>query len=457
MTVRLRMTARQHELLMRAVFPGDGLEAVAIALCGRGASGDHHLLAVRDVHALPASAYRERRADRVSWDTASILPLLDHADRERLGVLKVHSHPGGSNRFSRLDDAADRELFAGVAALLGDDVPNASMILVPDGRAVAREVTGAGAFRPVLRTMIVGDDIVSHGAAEALIAPGFATRTLQAFGEKTYAALRGLRVAVVGCSGTGCHVIEALVRLGVGEVVLVDPDRIDELNLDRITFARRPDIGRLKVERAAELIEELELGTRVTAMPRNLIDPDVVRALSVCDVVFGCMDGAEGRHALNRLATFYSLPYFDLGVRLDADGAGGVSQVCGGVHYVQPGGSSLVSRGVITLEEVRVEGLRRANPAEYEAQRRDRYIHGVDVDRPAVIALNGHVAHLAVIELLARLHPFRDQPNARFAKHRVSLLHGLVLHDGDGAACSILARHVGRGDVAPLLEMPALG
>jgi hypothetical protein len=457
MSVRLRMTARQHEVLMRAVFPGDGLEAVAIALCGRGASGDDHLLVVRDVHPLPASAYRERHAGRVSWDTASILPLLDRADRERLGVLKVHSHPGGWDRFSHLDDAADRELFAGVTALLGDDLPNASMILLPDGRAIAREVTSVGAFLPVLRTMIVGDDIVSNISGEAASAPSFATRTLQAFGEKTYAALRALRVAVVGCSGTGCHVVEALVRLGVGEIVLIDPDRIDELNLDRITFARRRDIGRLKVERALEFIDELELATRVTPMPRNVIDRDVVRLLSVCDVVFGCMDGAEGRHALNRLATFYSLPYFDLGVRLDADGSGGVSQVCGGVHYVQPGGSSLVSRDVITLEEVRAEGLRRANPEQYEAQRRERYVHGVDVDRPAVIALNGHVAHLGVMELLARLHPFRDEPNERFAQHRVSLLHGLVLHEDDGLRCELLARHVGRGDVAPLLEMPALG
>ncbi|MGZ3387313.1 MAG: ThiF family adenylyltransferase, partial [Isosphaeraceae bacterium] len=81
---------------------------------------------------------------------------------------------------------------------------------------------------------------------------------------------------------------------------------------------------------------------------------------------FGCMDGAEGRNLLNRLATFYCLPYFDVGVRLEADGHGGVSQVCGSVHYLQPGGSSLLSRGVIAAEDIEAEALRRTDPAEYE-------------------------------------------------------------------------------------------
>ena len=108
----------------------------------------------------------------------------------------------------------------------------------------------------------------------------------------------------------------------------------------------------LKVDVAKRYIEALSLGTEVSAIASNLGTASAVRAIAECDIVFGCMDGAEGRHLLNRIATFYLLPYFDLGVRLDADGCGGVEQVCGTVHYLQPGGSSLFSRGVFTLEEV---------------------------------------------------------------------------------------------------------
>lgn len=57
------------------------------------------------------------------------------------------------------------------------------------------------------------------------------------------------------------------------------------------------------------------------------------------------MDGAEGRHILSRLCTFYCLPYFGVGVKLEADGMGGMTQICGGINYLQPDGSSLLSRG----------------------------------------------------------------------------------------------------------------
>ena len=48
-----------------------------------------------------------------------------------------------------------------------------------------------------------------------------------------------------------------------------------------------------------------------------------------------------------------------MGVRLDADGTGGIDHIAGTIHYLNPDGSSLVSRKVITLEEARAENLRR--------------------------------------------------------------------------------------------------
>ena len=54
-------------------------------------------------------------------------------------------------------------------------------------------------------------------------------------------------------------------------------------------------------------------------------------------MLFGCMDGFDGRQLLNRLATFYSIPYFDVGVRLVADGQGGVSHICGSVNLSSTG------------------------------------------------------------------------------------------------------------------------
>jgi len=187
-----------------------------------------------------------------------------------------------------------------------------------------------------------------------------------------------------------------------------------------------------------------------------LADPEVVKAVAECDVVFGCMDSVDGRHLLNRLAVFYLLPYFDVGVKLEADGQGGVDQICGTVHYLQPDGSSLLSRGTYTIEQVRAAALKRADPEAYRDQLQSNYIVGVQEERPAVISVNLLFASLAVNEFLARLHPYRDDPNGDFATYRISLTQARVIQDADGAPCQSLARHAGRGDVNPMLDMPAL-
>jgi hypothetical protein len=168
------------------------------------------------------------------------------------------------------------------------------------------------------------------------------------------------------------------------------------------------------------------------------------------------MDTVDGRFLLNKLASFYAIPYLDLGVKIEADGHGGVDQVCGTVHYLKPGGSSLLSRKTFTMEQVRVAGLKRTDPEHYASLLEQGYIRGVAEDRPAVIQLNALIASYAVNEFLARLHPYRLEPNGDFAVTRISLSHGFIDHERDGDACPVLARHVGRGDVMPLLDWAEL-
>ncbi len=143
-------------------------------------------------------------------------------------------------------------------------------------------------------------------------------------------------------------------------------------------------------------------------------------------------------------------------MKLEADGKGGVDQVCGTVHYLQPGGSSPLTRHVYTMEQVRAAGLLRTDLSAYRTQLEDDYIHGVQEDRPVVVQLNSLVASLAVNEFLARLHPYRLDSSADYAVHRLSVSHGIYEHEQDGEPCPMLARHVGRGDVTPLLDWSEL-
>ncbi len=139
-----------------------------------------------------------------------------------------------------------------------------------------------------------------------------------------------------------------------------------------------------------------------------------------------------------------------------ADGEGGVEQICGTVHYLQPDRSSLFSRGTYTLEQFQAASLKRGNPQEYAKQRAEKYIIGVQEDRPAVISVNMQLASIGVNELLARLHHFRDDDNGNFAATRISLTQAQTYYEPESELCQMFARHVGRGDVSPLLEMSEL-
>jgi len=88
--------------------------------------------------------------------------------------------------------------------------------------------------------------------------------------------------------------------------------------------------------------------------------------------------------------------------------------------------------------------------------RKEKYISGVEEDRPAVISVNMQLAAMAVNELLARLHDFRDDGNSGFAVNGISLTQAELYLDADSEPCTALSKHAGRGDTLPLLESPEL-
>jgi molybdopterin/thiamine biosynthesis adenylyltransferase len=458
MRIKLRLTETDHAKLQNHLLPGDGLEAVAVVLCGRRKSDSHHCLTVRSVFPIPYDECKVRTPDRVTWSTQRLIPLLEEAARYDLAILKVHSHPGGYPQFSSTDDESDSDLFNSVFGWTDSEYPHASAVMLPDGRMFGRAILRDGTFQQLDSILVPGNDLrfwIPEGGGTL---PSFTQRHAQLFGSGTTRRLREMAVAVVGCSGTGSPLIEQLARLGVGRLVLVDPDRVEEKNLNRIVNATREDayLKRPKVEAMARAIAAMGFATDLEIIPENLATPRAVKSVAECDVVFGCMDGVEGRHLLNRLAAFYVLPYFDVGVRLEADGHGGIDEASGAVFYIRPDGSTLQDRSVYDFEQLRAAGLRRTDPKAYREQLKAGYIRGVNEDRPAVISINMQIASTAVNEFLARLHPYRWDDNADFATVRTSFIQGANYLEPDGAASGMFFRHIGKGDVRPLLSMPEL-
>jgi len=453
---QIRISKKEYDTLRGHLFPGDGKEAVAIALCGRFSHRGQHILCVQEILPVPYEACFERKPDRVSWPTEVINPLLEKATGKGLALIKFHSHPGYYEQFSSIDDYSDSLLFPSIHNWLNDGLPHASCIMLPNGRLFGRFFDNDNRTHEVDSFSVTGGDLVFwHYGGYKQIKEDLQTRNLQAFGKGTVATLSRLRIGVVGCSGTGSPTIEQLKRLGVGELVLVDPDYVDFLNLNRIINATLADAENKakKTTVMQRAIEETGFGTKVISFDKMITNRSVVKELAGCDVLFSCVDSAEARHVLNLIASFYLVPLFDMGVNLIADGNGGIEAINGIVHYIQPGGSSLLSRGQYTLERLRSESIRRLDPEEAS---RNQYLAAAGESSPAVITINMQVAATAVNDFLARLHPYRNMKNDEVDAIAIMFNDATTFPQSIKEPCTFFGKFKGWGDIEPLLNNPEL-
>jgi hypothetical protein len=461
MQYQLRLSGEQHKSLQQHLFPGDGKEAVGVALCGRFENDGLSILLAHKLVLIPhEECYREE--DFIRWQTDRIVPLLEEAEKYDMAILKIHSHPGGYDRFSKVDDQSDHELFSSVFGWCDGEGVHASAVMLPGGEIFGRVFKSDLSIQKLDKISVAGDQIFLWDRSHQAILDGFALRTIQTFGDGTYQKLKQLKIGVIGCSGTGSPTIEQLVRLGVGHVVIIDPDKVEIKNLNRILNTTTADAEnqRFKVKVLENFINRLGLGTKVTAIAKNLYDsPEAMEELISCDIILGCVDSVDGRHLVSQISNFYLIPYFDLGVRLGADGAGGIEHIVASVNYIQPGCSTLLSRGLYTADRLFADGLLRQDPEEFAKREKLGYVRNANVDRPAVISINMQISSMGINELLNRIHPFKDEPARFYARIMMDYCAGYIENTSEDffKQDSQAQKWVGRGNCKPFLRMPELG
>lgn len=449
----LRISERQQSMLREHLFPGDGKEALAFALCGVLVFEERTILTV---HKLFPIRYEicDRKEDFLEWPTNAIESLLEEARIRKLNVLKVHSHPTGFPNFSVADNKSDR-IFKRTTNFWWDHQGiAASAIMLPDGSIIGRVIGSEEEFYTIDKIAVNGQSITLSDKHQNSSLEDGDMRNLQAFGAKTLKILKSMKVGVVGCSGTGSPTIQQLGRLGVGKLVLVDPDRVEHKNLNRIIGAMHQDAesNALKVDVMRRMVEELGMGSTVTTYSENIFNNfTCLLDLASCDVIFGCVDSVDGRDLINRLSTFYLIPYFDLGVSLYSNGNGGISFFGGQVHYVFPGSPSLLERGLFTVEDLTAANVLRTDPFGFDSRVKNDYIKDIRVDRPMVAPINFQISALAINEFLAAIHPIR-KPDVEINQFR--WIGTFAEFEPAKVIAESPSEDLGRGTTEPFLDMP---
>jgi molybdopterin/thiamine biosynthesis adenylyltransferase len=106
---------------------------------------------------------------------------------------------------------------------------------------------------------------IEEAALELGLLPGRYRRNRETVSVLEQLRLFRSRVVVIGCGGLGGYVVEQLARLGVGHLILVDPDVFEEHNLNRQLLSSPADLGRAKVEVGCERVAAINPAVTVTA------------------------------------------------------------------------------------------------------------------------------------------------------------------------------------------------
>jgi adenylyltransferase/sulfurtransferase len=107
------------------------------------------------------------------------------------------------------------------------------------------------------------------------------------------------RVLIVGLGGLGAPVALYLAAAGVGTLVLADNDEVDLTNLQRQIIHQTADVGRSKVESAADSVRALNPEVEILQLPQALAGEELIKAVANVDLVIDCCDNFATRQAVN--------------------------------------------------------------------------------------------------------------------------------------------------------------
>lgn len=398
--VELRFAQTQWEQLYNHLYPGDGCEHAAVVLATLvERPGQSPRLLVREVLlAQDGVDYGVSPQGHGRLAATFINRAIVRARNEMLVYLHVHNH--GSDRsvdFSDVDFASHER---GYPALL--DIAKGMPVgaLVFGRRSLQIDMWWSKTERAKLKHCTVVSSRIQRlysspsRSAKAAYRPSV-DRQVRFLGEAGQAQLAGARVAVIGLGGVGSMVVQDMARLGGGELLLIDSDKLEETNLSRVVTAIFRDVARKppKTELAARYARQVNPNIRCEVINDDVAYEDVADKLADCDFIFLCADTMRARLVVNAIVNQHLIPAVQIGSKiLLAEGTGKLEQFYSVVRHMRPGCGCMLCNGLISGSRLAIE---EKSDEDWRAQN-----YGTEAPNPSVITLNGIGASRATHDFL---------------------------------------------------------
>jgi adenylyltransferase/sulfurtransferase len=130
------------------------------------------------------------------------------------------------------------------------------------------------------------------------------------------ARLRNARVMVVGAGALGNEILKSLALLGVGRVMVLDLDRIEDSNLTRAILFRHEDQGEYKAHVAARRVQEINPDVTAQAVVGDVNYDLGLGVFRDMDLVIGALDNREARVTINANCWKLGKPWVDGAIEL---------------------------------------------------------------------------------------------------------------------------------------------
>ncbi len=429
-------------------------ERAAYALCKLSVTEEETRLLVREIIPVLNEDIEEATWAGMKIKNISFLRAMKRASETKHVFMFIHSHPKGYPKHSPKDDEEEPPLFTTAYSRIKTEGVHASMVISEADKPVARVWLSDGTNKQVSFIRVLGNQFRFFADSSEKDLPQFFDRQVRAFGEEVQKILGCLNVGIVGLGGTGSVVREQLTRLGVGKLTIFDGQKFENTNVNRVYGSRLKDEGVKKVDIAERSINEVGLGTITEKIDKPITYRSAAAALRNCDIIFGCTDDNWGRSILNRIALYYHIAIFDMGVAIKSEDQI-IESIQGRVTTILHGNGCLGCRGRISSKGVQSESMAELDPERLKELIKQGYADELPGTAPSVISFTTAIASLAVTEFLHRITGFMG--NDRRSSEAIYFFdEGRIRTNSTGCSneCIYLDDYnILRGDAKPFLDI----
>ena len=267
-------------------------------------------------------------------------------------------------------------------------------------------------------------------------------RTIQAFGKKAVMLLSNLEVGVVAAGGLGSLVDKLFARYGIKNIVICDPDTIEESNRNRLPGTTPEDVGIFKSIFYAGYLRKIRPDINVTPITKSFHEPEVQERFSQVDIIMAGVDTGV-RHSINSLSMANLIPYFDLGAGVKVDDSFIGGQCCN----IIPGRNVCLSCCGL-FDRLKREYL---SPEFLKGEQAQGYLTDNTIPNPLVMHLDYVIAGLGFSEMLKYIWGMGTGDH--FQVHANLFTNTLRASHSTSPGCIICQNtgDLGKGDKVPFL------